>query len=611
MYKTIFFAYYIVGSDIMCGIMGYIGDENATEIIIDGLENLEYRGYDSAGLAVFDGRNINIVKTVGSPSNLKDKTENITGSIGIGHTRWATHGAPTEENAHPHISENGLFTVVHNGIIENYAELKAELVNDGVTFRSDTDTEVIAHLLEKNYSGDLKGTVKTVLPMLKGSYALGILCRDYEDVIVCAKKSSPLFAGTAKDTAYLASDISALADKSDRIFRLNDGEIGFLKSDSFKVYDIDGCRIKKSEVRIKASDKVSGKNGYEHFMLKEIHEQPDAVRNTLSEIIKDNRIKFRNFRYSKEELSQITNVRFVACGSAYHVGTVGAYATERLAKRVSCAHIASEFRYSHPHLDENSLVVIISQSGETADTLAALRIAKQSGAKTISIVNVENSTIAQESDCVIMTRAGREIAVATTKAYSAQLCVVYAIAVYLAQITENTSKSEALGYIEQLKTIPDKIEQILSNTDYIKALSERVNNAKYICFIGRGFDYCAAMEASLKLKEISYIPCEAYAAGELKHGTISLIDGNSLIIALNCCDEISAKTQSNIDECSARKANIITVSHNGDITVPETDDIFSPMLEVIPMQLLAYHTAKLRGCAIDKPKNLAKSVTVE
>ena len=599
----------------MCGIMGYIGDENAVDIIIKGLENLEYRGYDSAGFAVNDGKDVIIKKTTGRPSGLWKEANDISGFVGIGHTRWATHGAPTKENAHPHVSSSGLFTVVHNGIIENYAEIKSELEEKGCKFVSETDTEVIAHLLEVNYTGDLKGTVISALSGLKGSYALGILCRDYSDVIVCAKLSSPLFAGTANGCGYLASDVSAIADRSDRLFRLNDGEIGFLNKDGFKVYDTDGCRIKKSEIKIKAYDKTLDKGGFEHFMLKEIMEQPSAVRRTLSEIISDEKkIKFKSFHWKKQDIININKVRFVACGSAYHVGMTGAYATELLFKRSAEACVASEFRYMHPFIDENTLVVIISQSGETADTLAALRIAKEHGAKVISIVNVENSTIAQESDSVIMTRAGKEIAVATTKAYSAQLSVVYSLILYLAVTSGELDRKTAGSYIEELRGIPDKIEKILLNSKYIEQFAKRADEAEYVCFIGRGFDYCSSMEASLKLKEISYIPCESYAAGELKHGTISLVDDKSLIVAMCCSKELRTKTLSNVNEVIARGASVLTVTdenYDGDITVPETYDFFSPMLEVIPMQLFAYYTAKLRGCEIDKPRNLAKSVTVE
>ena len=598
---------------IMCGIMGYIGDENATEIIISGLEELEYRGYDSAGLAVCDGKEFRTAKVVGSPSGLRTEADGIKGKIGIGHTRWATHGAPTVANAHPHTSQSGLFTVVHNGIIENYAELRKELTENGFQFKSDTDTEVIAQMLEHLYNGDLKGTVGAALSRFKGSYALAIMCRDYPDCIVCAKLSSPLFAGVSSDCVYLASDVSAIAAKSDRVFRVNDGEIGLLKKDGLKVFDLDGCRIRKSEIKLKSAERSSDKLGYKHYMLKEIMEQPAAIRRTLSEIIGETgRLKFKGLHMTRAEINALDHVVFVACGSAYHVGAVGAYACEQLFKRHSQAIIASEFRYMHPHLDEKTLVIIISQSGETADTLAAMRIAQEKGAKVIGIVNVENSTIAQECKNVVLTKAGREIAVATTKAYSAQLAVVYALAIRLAEADGAISRREAADLVEELKAIPDKIEAILSEPEKIKPFADTADRSGYICFIGRGVDYCAAMEASLKLKEISYIPCEAYAAGELKHGTISLIDNDSLTVALCCVDELKSKTISNINEVKARNGRTITVSsEGGDIPVPDAPDLFMPMLEVIPMQLLAYYTALKRGCPIDKPRNLAKSVTVE
>lgn len=597
----------------MCGIMGYIGDENATDIIISGLEELEYRGYDSAGLAVCDGKEFKTAKVVGSPSGLREEADGIKGKIGIGHTRWATHGAPTVANAHPHTSQSGLFTVVHNGIIENYAELKKELIEKGFQFKSDTDTEVIAQMLEYLYNGDLKGTVGAALSRFKGSYALAIMCRDYPDCIVCAKLSSPLFAGVSSGCVYLASDVSAIAAKSDRIFRVNDGEIGLLKKEGLKVFDLDGCRIRKSEIKLKSAERSSDKLGYKHYMLKEIMEQPAAIRRTLSELIGETgRLKFKGLHMTRAEINALDHVVFVACGSAYHVGAVGAYACEQLFKRHSQAVIASEFRYMHPHLDEKTLVIIISQSGETADTLAAMRIAQEKGAKVIGIVNVENSTIAQECKNVVLTKAGREIAVATTKAYSAQLAVVYALAIRLAEADGAISRREAAELVEELKAIPDKIEAILSDSEKIKTFADIADQSGYICFIGRGVDYCAAMEASLKLKEISYIPCEAYAAGELKHGTISLIDKDSLTVALCCVDELRSKTISNINEVKARNGKTITVStEGGDITVPDAPDLFMPMLEVIPMQLLAYYTALKRGCPIDKPRNLAKSVTVE
>lgn len=598
----------------MCGIMGYIGDENSVDVIISGLESLEYRGYDSAGIAIYSEEEIRCVKCTGSPAGLKEKTSGLYSNIGIGHNRWATHGRADEINAHPHLSKNGIFAVVHNGIIENYEKLKSELTSKGYNFSSETDTEVISHLLEENYKGDLKGAVSAILPLLEGSYALAILCKDYPDTIVCAKRSSPLFVGTSVNGTYVASDISALAQKSKRIFRLNDGEIGLISKESFKVYDTDGCRIKKSEIKIKNIENNIDKGGYEHFMLKEIMEQPAAIRKTLSEIFDGRKIRFKGLKWSANDIKQINNVHFVACGSAYHAGMVGAYVCTELFKRNCTAEIASEFRYSNPCIDKNTLIIIISQSGETADTLAALRIANEKNAKVISIVNVENSTISLESKNTIFTKAGPEIAVATTKAYSAQLAAIYSLILYLAVLSGELEKSEAVKYIDELKRIPEKIENVLNQKFDYKTLSEKILNSEYVCFIGRNYEYCTAMEASLKLKEISYIPCEAYAAGELKHGTISLINKNSLVIALCCSDRLSSKTLSNVNETKARGAKILTVvtaKSSGNITIPETMEIYYPLLEIIPLQLLAYNTALIKGCEIDKPKNLAKSVTVE
>lgn len=598
----------------MCGIMGYLGEENAVDVIINGLETLEYRGYDSAGIALLNNNKFEIKKTIGTPKGLYKKTRDLHSNIGIGHTRWATHGSVTEANAHPHVSQNQLFSVVHNGIIENYNEIKDLLEKKGYCFISETDTEVIAHLLEENYRGDLKGAVSKTIIMLKGSFALGILCSDYPDTIVCAKKSSPLFVGTSTDNVYLASDISAISEQSNRIFRLNDGEIGVLKKDGLKVFDSDGCRIKKSELKIKKQDNQTDKHGYEHYMLKEIYEQPDAIKNTLSEIMTGKKLTFKSIKWSSDEIKQISNVCFIACGSAYHAGLVGAYLCEEYFKRSAKAEVASEFRYKNPHINENTLVVIISQSGETADTLAALRIAKKKNAKIISIVNAENSTIAMESDCVIFTKAGKEIAVATTKAYSSQLAVIYALIIYLSVISTELDKKTAGIMIDELKSVPQKIEDILRDTQNIYELSKTITNYNYVCFIGRKYGYCTANEGALKLKEISYLPCDSYAAGELKHGTISLIDKNSLVIALSSCNSLRDKMSSNINEVTARKGNVIRITDqlsSGEIKIPTAPDYLYPMLEVIPLQLLAYYVAKNKGCEIDKPRNLAKSVTVE
>lgn len=598
----------------MCGIMGYVGEENATKIIIKGLEILEYRGYDSAGIALNIDTDTKVIKCTGSPSNLWSKTDNIFSTIGIGHNRWATHGKANEINAHPHISQNKKFSVVHNGIIENYSELRDELIEKGYKFVTETDTEVIAHLLEYNYKGDLKGAVSLTLTKLKGSYALGILCQDYPDTVVCAKLSSPLFVGTGINCSFLASDITALSEKSERIFRLNDGEIGFLTKNGLKVFDTEGCRIRKTEIKIKKHERTIDKSGYKHYMLKEIYEQPTAIRSTISEICNDKKIHFKGLKWSSNEIKQINNVQFIACGSAYHAGMVGSYVCEELFKRKSSAEIASEFRYKYPNVDNNTLVIIISQSGETADTLAALRIAKEKGAKIISIVNVENSTIAMESNCVILTKAGKEVAVATTKAYSAQLTVIYALMIYLSVLSGELDKKKAGNLLNELKKIPEKADCLLNSRINYDELSKKIINSEYVCFIGRNFDYCTAAEASLKLKEISYIPCEAYASGELKHGTISLLNESSLIIALNCSERLRLKNMSNIKEVRSRSAEVILISSdkdNSDILIPETDDLLYPLLEIIPLQLLAYHTALKKGCEIDKPRNLAKSVTVE
>ena len=598
----------------MCGIIGYTGKNKAVEYIISGLESLEYRGYDSAGFAININNETKIYKCVGSPENLKKFSISSPADTGIGHTRWATHGPATEQNAHPHTSQNGLFTIVHNGIIENYSELKEGLINNRVKLRSETDSEIIAHLLEENYNGDLKGTVTSVLPLLKGAYALAILCKDYPDTIVCAKLSSPIFVGTDIDEAYISSDATVIAEHSKRLYRLNDGEIGIVTKDSFKVYDIDGCRIRKTEIKINSKKDISDKCGYKHYMLKEIYEQPDVLRRILSDVLQENKFGFKDLKWSPEELKSINNVHFVACGSAYHVGVTGAYICEELFKRNAAATVASEYRYKYPLIDSKTLVVIISQSGETADTIAAMRIAKEKGAKIISIVNVENSTIAMESDCVILTCAGKEIAVATTKAYIAQLTVIYSLMMHLALITGELLNNEYSLLTDEIKTLPDKITKTLENAENIKNFTDSILESEYICFIGRNLEYTTALEAALKLKEISYIPCEAYAAGELKHGTISLINEKSLCIALNCSKRLRAKISSNICEIKARKGKIITLTTEkepGDITIPETNDIFYPLLEVIPLQLLAYFTAEKKGCEIDKPKNLAKSVTVE
>ncbi len=605
----------------MCGIMGYTGTLPATPIVIKGLEGLEYRGYDSAGIGVIQDDGISVYKTEGSPENLwKAVPKNLQSVVGVGHTRWATHGAPTVCNAHPHMSPKGKFTVVHNGIIENFAAIRETLENQGYSFKSETDTEVIACLIEKEYNGDVKSAITKTLTQLEGSYALGILCKDYPDMIFCAKYSSPLFVSLEEDGGYIASDVTVLPKNSDKIYKIGDKEIGILSKDELKVFDIDGCRIRKTEIKVRDMSLLEGKGEYAHYMLKEIYQQPVAVKDTVDSIIIDSKIKLSTLRLTKEKIKRINRIEFVACGSAYHAGAVGAYIAQKLMGIPCNAYIASEYRYSNPVPDENTLVVVISQSGETADTLAAMREAKKHKAKIVSIINAPLSTIAQESDTVILTKAGREVAVATTKAFSAQLAVIFALCTRLAYSSGKIKKERYTHLVAEIKNLPEKIREMLKNEREYKQISATLKDEDYVCFIGRGVDYCSAMEGALKLKEVSYAHCEAYAAGELKHGTISLIEKGTPVVAVTVQESISSKTISNIRECKARGAKIICIGNKNNFTpdaddimisVPDIDELFATSLSVIPMQMIAYYTALEKGCSIDKPKNLAKSVTVE
>ncbi len=608
----------------MCGIVGYVGKNAAVPYLLEGLSLLEYRGYDSAGIAVLQKDKIDVIKTGGRISELEKKVEASfpkTATVGIGHTRWATHGAPTEKNAHPHLSQSGLFAVVHNGIIENYAELKEKLLKEGFRFSSDTDTEVIAQLLEKNYDGSFLGTVRKTAAALRGSYALAVLCRKEPQSIVCVGFESPLVLGKSEEGVFLASDSTALLRHTKDIFRLRNGESALLKNGTLSFFDPQGEPLQKQSVHIDRNARDAEKNGFSHFMLKEIFEQPDAFRRTVAPFIKNDEIEFSGFSLSEEEAEKINRVIITACGSAYHVGIAGSLAVEKLAKLPCTAEIASEFRYCDPVLDENTLVVLISQSGETADTLAALRMAKKKGARVVSIVNVPESTIANESENVIYTAAGPEIAVATTKAYCAQLGVIYLLALYLSGKRKLIDQNEKRAFLHEIRELPQKLTQALENGDAAKELSKQLSALEHIYFIGRQSDYAAATEASLKMKEISYIHCEAYAAGELKHGTISLIENGTLVVACACSDRLFEKTVSNIREVKARGARVLAVTtekHLKDLsdmeyvlTVPETAELFFPVLEAVPLQLLAFYTALLRSCSVDKPRNLAKSVTVE
>ena len=608
----------------MCGIVGYVGLKQAAPLLLDGLNKLEYRGYDSAGVAVFDGNKINVVKAEGRLSNLRNITndgKSIVGKLGIGHTRWATHGAPSDVNSHPHISNSGRFAVVHNGIIENYLELREKLIKKGCKFYSETDTEVIAHLIDTLYNGDLLSTVNLLTSKIRGSYALGIICADYPDSFIAVKKDSPLVVGLGENENFIASDIPAVLPYTRNIYHIDDNEIVILSKDCVQIFNSD-CEIVEKEVfHVKWDVEAAEKGGYEHFMFKEIMEQPKAIKDTVTPRIKDGCVVLDDIKITKEQLRSLNRIYILACGSAYHVGVAGKYIIEKMTHIPVEVDVASEFRYRTPCIDENSLAIIISQSGETADTLAALREAKRKGARVLSIVNVVGSSIAKESDDVLYTWAGPEIAVATTKAYSTQLTLIYLFAIYAASLLETDSKEHIASMIEDILKIPDIISGLLENKDKIQYLASRHYNSKEVFFLGRNLDYALGLEGSLKLKEISYIHSEAYAAGEIKHGTISLIENGSLVVALVTQKELYEKMISNIKEVKARGAVVIAVTAEENnlleqvadsvIKVPSLDSLLMPSLAVIPLQLFSYYVSSMKGCDIDKPRNLAKSVTVE
>ena len=608
----------------MCGIVGYIGDKQAAPILIDGLEKLKYRGYDSAGVCTNDGEKFIVEKEKGKIEVLQQMTgkgKKIAGTVGIGHTRWATHGKPSKENAHPHISQSESFAVVHNGIIENYMELKSELIRKGVKFVSATDTEVVAQLLEYHYNGDVLDTITKVMPMLKGSYALGIMYREMPDEIIAVRKGSPLIIGIGEDENYLASDVPAILDKTKNIYRLDNGEIAVIKRDGIVVYDLSGNVVEKTVETITWSVDAAKKDGYEHFMLKEIMEQPKAVHDTIIERIKDGRVVLDEIRLTPEQIRNFDKINIVACGSAYHVGVVAKYIFEKILRKPVEVDVASEFKYRDPIVDEKTLTIVISQSGETADTKEAMKEAQRKGSYAIAIVNVVGSAIAVEADDVIYTLAGPEIAVATTKAYSAQLAVIYLMAIYFGDILGKICKEDYKNYVSELLALPEKITDILDRIEDIKNTASKLFARKDVFFIGRNIDHALSLEGSLKLKEISYIHSEAYAAGELKHGTISLIEKGTLVIALATYEDLHEKICSNIEEVQSRGAYVLGIgcenrqhlSHSADSTIfiPKTCDMMLPSLAVVPMQILAYYMARFKGCEIDTPRNLAKSVTVE
>ena len=608
----------------MCGIVGYIGDEQAAPILIKGLEKLKYRGYDSAGVCTNDGEKFIVEKEKGKIEVLQKSTDDgkkIAGTVGIGHTRWATHGEPSKINAHPHLSSSGRFAVVHNGIIENYMELKQELLEKGLEFRSSTDTEVIAQLLEYHYNGDLLDTVIKIMPLMKGSYALGIMYKEKSDEIIAVRKGSPLIIGIGENENYLASDVPAILDKTRNIYRLDNEEIAVIKRDSIVIYDTDKNVVEKAVETITWSTDAAEKDGYEHFMLKEIMEQPKAIHNTIAERIKDGRVVLDEIHLTPEQIRDFNKINIVACGSAYHVGVVAKYIFEKVLRKPVEVDVASEFKYRDPIIDEKTLTIVISQSGETADTKEAMYEAQRKGSYAIAIVNVIGSAIASDADDVIYTLAGPEIAVATTKAYSAQLAVIYMMAIYFGDILGKISEKDYKNYVSELLALPEKIQLILDNTENIKNIASKLFARKDVFFIGRNIDYALSLEGSLKLKEISYIHSEAYAAGELKHGTISLIENGTLVIALATYEDLHEKICSNIKEVQSRGAYVLGIgcenrqhlshSANSTLFIPKICDMMLPSLAVVPMQILAYYMARFKGCEIDTPRNLAKSVTVE
>ena len=608
----------------MCGIVGYTGSQEAAPILLEGLKKLEYRGYDSAGIAVINDSRISVCKVTGRIANLCEKTSdgrNCPGTVGIGHTRWATHGAPTDTNAHPHMSNDGKFAVVHNGIIENYIALREELTEKGYRFESQTDTEVIVHLIKMYYSGNLKNAVIKASSRLRGSYALGVVCTGEPEKLYAAREASPLILGVGIGENYFASDVTALVPYTRNAIYLDDGEFAEITPDSITVFDPAGRPVNKKISRITWDVQAAEKGGYEHFMLKEIIEQPGAIKATIEPRIRDEKIVLDETGLTAEYLKSINKIVITACGSAYYAGCAGKYAIEKLCRIPVQVELASELRYSDPLIDEHTLVIVLSQSGETADTIAAMKECKKRGAKTLAIVNVVGSTIANIADHTLYTWAGPEIAVATTKGYTTQVSVLYLFALYAAEKMNRIDEELYKRLLESLNTLPKKIQEALDMNPQIPNLAKKYHNASSLFFIGRNTDYAVALEGALKMKEISYIHAESYAAGELKHGTIALIEEHQPVIALCCNESIMEKTMSNIIEVKARGAEVLAVTFKDNqkivsladdmIYVPKTETIFAAAAEIVPLQLLAYYVAKENGCDIDKPKNLAKSVTVE
>ena len=612
----------------MCGIVGFIGKHQAAPILLDSLSKLEYRGYDSAGLAVRNGdADIEVVKAKGRLKVLAEKTNDgkaMKGTCGIGHTRWATHGEPSETNAHPHHSDDGNVVAVHNGIIENYQELRDKLTKKGYEFYSQTDTEVAVKLIDyyyKKYEGTPVDAINHAMIRIRGSYALAVMFKEYPEEIYVARKDSPMILATANGESYVASDVPAILSYARNVYYIGNLEIGRLRAGEITFYNLDGDEIEKEPKEIKWDAQAAEKAGFEHFMMKEIHEQPKAIKDTLGSVVKDGKIDLSNVGLAKEDIENISQIHIVACGSAWHVGMVAQYVIEDLARIPVRVELASEFRYRNPIIDKDALVIIISQSGETADSLAALREAKSRGIKTIGIVNVVGSSIAREADNVFYTLAGPEISVATTKAYSTQLIASYILAIEFAMVRGQINQEQYDGFLSELSELPDKIQKIIDDKERLQWFASKQANAKDIFFVGRGIDYAISLEGSLKLKEISYIHSEAYAAGELKHGTISLIEDGTLVIGVLTQNDLYEKTISNMVECKSRGAYLMGLTTYGNYNIedtvefatyiPKTDGHFAASLAVIPLQLLAYYVSVAKGLDVDKPRNLAKSVTVE
>lgn len=609
----------------MCGIVGYVGKDNAKDIIIDGLKKLEYRGYDSAGVAIVNNGNLKVKKKKGGIKDLEDfiANEDLSGTIGIGHTRWATHGEPSDLNAHPHMSDNGKIAVVHNGIVENYVELKEWLSKDyGVEFHTQTDTEVIAQLIGVLYESNLEDAVYKAIDKMRGAYAIGVIAYDQPEKLVAFRKDAPLVAGIAEGGNFIASDIPALLKYLNKIYLIENGEMVICTPDRLQILDENRKPVKRNVLEVTWSQEDAEKDGYEHFMLKEIYEQPNAIKETLLRRLDEKgKIKLDGISLTIDDLNNINKIYIVACGTAYHAGLVGKYVIEKLAKIPVEIDVASEFRYRDPYVDDKTLFIAISQSGETLDTLAALREAKRKGARILSVVNVVGSSVARESDDVFYTWAGPEIAVASTKAYTTQLICMYLLALYMGHLKGVVTEDYYNEILEELKAVPEKIETILSKAEEFENLAKLLYNRTQVFFIGRGMDAAVAYEGSLKLKEISYINSFAIAAGELKHGTIALMEPETTVIALATQDFLFEKMLSNVVEVKARKAHVVSVAKEGNevignesnemIIIPQCIDEISPLLSVIPLQLFAYYVAKEKGENIDKPRNLAKSVTVE